>query len=449
MMIRGKGFPFCLGGGRLVFSEISFILISLLLLFTTFPIPIEAEEGIQQQINNAESGTTIYIESGVYNEKIIISKPLTLIGNGDVTLNSQGNYPVITIDNTQDVQINHINMKSNNLEGNSLGIKISNSKKILIKDVTFNLLDKGIDLFKVEDSKIDQVILLGREGHFSSKSNGITLDYTKEILIENTNIESVQDGIYVKNDVNSKMINNEISHSRYGIHLMYSNGTQIVKNHLHNNVTGVMHMLTSNTAIIGNIIEHQNQYNGFGIVLFEGEQIHLSENKLLSNQVGISFQSIENSTITKNTVALNQTGFQFIKYASSNQLSRNEVYGNIVSSVSDKNGAIVNENYWDDYEGVDLDLDGYGDTPYQSNDSYAKLMIKQKEYQFFFESPSVATLSKIERKLPYENDSVVRDDQPFVQRSNKQIYLNFNAIPFIIGSTGLVGGWLLWRRMYC
>jgi len=41
-----------------------------------------SNNSIQELIDNANSGDTIYISSGIYYENIIVDKPLTIIGDG-------------------------------------------------------------------------------------------------------------------------------------------------------------------------------------------------------------------------------------------------------------------------------------------------------------------------------------------------------------------------------
>ena len=52
---------------------------------------------ISKLIEDSKPGTTINIPTGVYNESLLIDKPLKLIANGSVKLVSSGNEPVVRI----------------------------------------------------------------------------------------------------------------------------------------------------------------------------------------------------------------------------------------------------------------------------------------------------------------------------------------------------------------
>ncbi|MCC5803598.1 right-handed parallel beta-helix repeat-containing protein [Rossellomorea vietnamensis] len=415
------------------------------LMFVIDPTASYAKATLQKKIDLAKPGSTVTIDAGVYEEDLLISKPLTLKGKGNVQLKSGSGKPVITVENTEDVSIQNVELIGR--KGDSVGIELKKGKDVSINKVNLLHFNQGIELFDIEDSEISDVTIKGKDGHFSKKANGITLYNTKNIKVTGSHIQQVQDGIYVEEDEQSKLTGNRISGSRYGIHLMYSEGTRVEDNRLHHNVTGLMHMESNGTTIKRNIMEQQTAYNGFGILLYNGKHIDVEENTFGHNGVGIALQNIEDSNVKSNIIESNQTGIQFIQYATSNVFSGNEVYANIQSVSSDLMGAVLERNYWDDYSGMDLDGDGLGDTSYQSNDSFAKLMVKQKAYQYFFESPAVVTLGRMEKKLSFQDKQSVRDESPLLQGSERKRDWGLDPVLLTLGLAGIVGGWYIWRRL--
>ena len=75
---------------------LKYIMIFLLLLFY-MPTISEADTTLQSKIDDAPKGDTIEIEEGEYEETIIVAKPITLVGKGEVLLRSCEEKPVITI----------------------------------------------------------------------------------------------------------------------------------------------------------------------------------------------------------------------------------------------------------------------------------------------------------------------------------------------------------------
>lgn len=423
------------------------LLFSVVLINLGTPTKSYATTSLQQQIDEANPGTTITIDAGVYYENLTITKPLKVIGKGRVVLISPNDEAPISILETKDVKLQHLTLEAKSSKNQTTGIVAKNSEDISIQQVELHQFFQSIDFFQVKESSIHNVFITGPKGHFANKSNGITLTDTADIEVNDVRIDHVLDGLYMNRDHNSVIHNMNISQSRYGIHLMYSEGTSILQNHLFDNVTGIMHMMTSHSQLRGNVIEKHHAYNGFGIVLFDGNSIEVEENQIRSNQGGISFQQIDSSFITENVIVNNQTALQFQLYGAANQFAGNDLFGNIVSATSDQQGATLLGNYWDDYNGMDFDGNGYGDTPYQSSDSYAKLMVKRNEFQAFFESPAVATLNQIEKQLTLNPKNSVSDAKPLMHRSRSQQPLHINWIMLLVGTISIVGGIGIWRKI--
>ncbi|MFC6040681.1 nitrous oxide reductase family maturation protein NosD [Paenisporosarcina macmurdoensis] len=431
----------------MTFSIRILLLISVLLISLGAPSKSYATTSLQQQIDEASPGTTITMDAGVYYENLTITKPLRVVGKGRVVLISPTDEAVISILETKDVELQHLTLEAKSSKNQSTGIVVKNSEDISIQQVELTQFFQSIDFFRVKESLINNVGITGPKGHFANKSNGITLTDTADIEVNHVRIEHVLDGLYMNRDRNSVIHETDISQSRYAIHLMYSQGTAILQNHLYKNVTGIMHMMTSHSQIRENVIEKHHDYNGFGMVLFAGNSIEVEKNQIRSNQGGISFQQIDSSSIMENVITNNQTALQFQLYGEANQFAGNDLFGNIVSATSDQQGATLLGNYWDDYNGMDFDANGYGDTLYQSSDSYAKLMVKRNEFQVFFESPAVATLNQIEKQLTLNPKNSVSDAKPLMHRSRSQQPIHINWIMLLVGTISIVGGIGIWRKI--
>ncbi|WP_248891591.1 hypothetical protein [Bacillus methanolicus] len=76
----------------------------------TFPLSSHAEGTLQSLIDNAPKHGIVKLPSGVYNETIVLSKPITLKGVGQVTIRSCSKNPVITI-RGQQVTLKNVNVE--------------------------------------------------------------------------------------------------------------------------------------------------------------------------------------------------------------------------------------------------------------------------------------------------------------------------------------------------
>lgn len=383
------------------------------------PVQTKAEENtLQQLINQANTGDTIHLPKGVYTGPLVIEKSLNLVGESGTVIKGDAENHVITITGTSNVTIAHIMIEDVKKQDKKSGVFIEDSQNIYIENVTIKNSYYGIYSLSSLDSFFSHNTITGSTGHFSKKGNGIHLYKTKRMQIDSNRVTNVQDGIYIEEDESSVITNNEISDSRYGMHFMYSENEKVTGNIFQNNVTGIMVMMTSDVKIIDNNIVDNIHYKGAGIILYDVKDSTLTENIIRNNSVGISLQSSENLDILSNQLLNNQIGLTLLANSNSNAFSLNTMSGNMMQVKSDRGRSILSKdgvgNYWDDYDGLDLNGDGVGDTPYIPTSTYAYLVDSQPVFQYFFEAPATVLMNQFDHQLVAAGEDRVKDDAPLV-----------------------------------
>jgi nitrous oxidase accessory protein len=85
-----------------------------------------------------------------------------------------------------------------------------------------------------------------------------------------------------------------------------------------------------------------------------------------------------------------------------NEIVNNNFQGNTFDMGT--NGSLVlntfNNNYWDKYEGYDINKDGLGDIPYHPLSLFAVLVEKNPSAMLLFRSFMITLLDKSEKVLP-------------------------------------------------
>ena len=72
-------------------------------------------------------------------------------------------------------------------------------------------------------------------------------------------------------------------------------------------------------------------------------------------------------------------------------------------------------NYWDDYEGFDLDRDGVGDGPYEYFNYADRIWMDIPPARFFKGSPVLEVLDFLERLAPFTDpEMVLKDTRPMM-----------------------------------
>lgn len=169
---------------------------------------------IQQGINDVDEGGTVYIESGVYQERIILDgKNVTLVGQGNVTVTGEIDYPLITtIDTTLSLKGLTFIQK-----GHTNAVYIKENSKVKIDSCTI----EGEDHKDVKTTYpalwvgLDSVVFIQDSTLIGHTSNSIHLQEST-MQLENCTIKGF--GIYVYQKAKLTTNGLKISHpSSYGV----------------------------------------------------------------------------------------------------------------------------------------------------------------------------------------------------------------------------------------
>lgn len=205
----------------------------------TLSVDINGElqySSIQEAINNATTGDTIYIYQGTYYENLKINKSIILTGENKLNTiimgGTSGDIIQITVDN---VEISDLTIK------NPIGTDM-----------------KCLKLLEVENCIIsNNMIENGNDGIFLSNSNSNT-------ITENTIENNVANGIYAYNCDNNEIYDNIIKDNGVsGIRLINSNNNLLYLNHILINLNSNAYDNSNNDWYTGNQGNYWDDYNDY------------------------------------------------------------------------------------------------------------------------------------------------------------------------------------------
>ena len=368
---------------------------------------------IQAGIDAVSIGGTVIVNNGTYNENLIITKSVNVIGEGAETTivrnNNSDHVFYVTADNvnisgfaveeadfyeTVGIYLSgaeYCNISNNNISNNYYGIRLrsSSDNNILTNNYVSSNAEYGIYLTDSFNNTLANNIA-------SNNTNGIYLKDSSDNILTNSYVFSnTKYGIHLLDSSTNTLTDNiATSNSNAGIHLGGSSDNILTDNVVSNNTNGIYLEGSSNNTLANNIALN----NTNGIYLEGSSDNTLTDNVASNNTNGIHLFGSSTNTLANSTVTSNSNAGINLRSSSGNTLASNTVLNNAygIYSSSSKNNLIYNNylqntnnawddgnnrwntsktygtnivgnpylggNYWHDYNGKDTDGDALGDT---------------------------------------------------------------------------------------
>lgn len=403
-----------------------------LLLFCALNLTVFASP-LQDAINAAEPGDTLRLNDGLYEGNIIVDKPLTIIGKGEnAVIRGDRKSSVIKV-TAKNVKLINLNIEGSGTSQMNLdaGISCAKGNNILVEKNRFKDVLFGIELSECNQAVIRDNNITSKEGFdVPRRGDAVRAWYSHENLIERNYVYNSRDIVawFSSNNVIRK---NYGQNNRYAVHTMYSAGNLIEDNEFSGGAVGMYFMFSTNSLVRRNVIINSNGAFGVGIALKDTSGFTVSENTFLYNSRGIySDRSPLNpgtvNLIENNQILYNVIGLQMHATQEKSVFKGNDFIGNMETAINDTPGSKIelNEwsgNYFDEYEGLDLNRDGIGDTPY-SHFIYAdKLWQYYPTLRFFYGSTVISGLNFLAKLAPFSEPlKLLEDGSPKMRPNNAQ-----------------------------
>lgn len=380
----------------------------------------KAIQSIKEAINNCSKGDSIFVYGGVYKEgNIIINKPLSLFGIDYPVLDGQKKYEVLSI-KANNVLVTGIKVQKSGMAtlDDPGGIKVYDSKCVTI---TNNILDDNFFGIYLQYSKhciIKNNKLTAYAVEEQQIGNGIHCWKSDSLQIIENNITGHRDGIYFEFVTNSIIWkNNSVKNIRYGLHFMFSNNDAYISNTFKNNGAGVAVMFTHKVKMVNNVFEENWGDAAYGLMLKEISDSYIYGNQFKKNTTGIYMEGTNRIKVEKNNLQANGWGMKIQASCMDNEITHNNFVNNTFDIST--NGSVVlnnfDNNYWDKYEGYDLNKDKIGDIPYHPLSLFSIIVEKNPPAMLLFRSFMINLLDKSEKILPSLTPDNFIDNKPLMK----------------------------------
>ncbi len=372
-------------------------------------IVVGCEENLQRVIEGTKAGGVIVLAPGIHPGPVVVDRPITLWGPRDAIIRSDGVGHTIT------VEADGVSLLGFTVEGSGGRFDQTDAAICLraddcrVEGLTVRQALFGITAEQVRGARIigNEVVGTGLPD-LGLRGDGIRLWEVRGSEVSGNLVSRSRD-IVVWYSPGNRVTGNFVEWGRYGTHYMYSRRNIAQGNTYVGNLVGIFVMYSDSVSILENRMAFSDPTGGLGLGVKESGGLIVRDNVLLSNQAGIyldtsPLQRNHENIVTGNRLLFCGTGVSFHRSETRNQFHDNEFRGCgtpvRVGGGGDAAGVDWRGNYFDDYQGYDLDGDGIGDVAYELHRLSDQLTTKYEALQFFEGTPALGLIDVVGRVLP-------------------------------------------------
>jgi nitrous oxidase accessory protein len=375
----------------------------------------------QPLVDAAEDGSTLTPKAGTYAGPVVIDKPITIDGRGQVVIDGGGKGTVVLLD-TDGATLKGLTLRNSGNSHNAIdsGVQVRGNFNV-IKDDRIEDCLFGIDLQQSRSNIVRRNRISSKAVDLGIRGDAIRLWYSFDNQVTDNVIRNSRDTVvwYSRDNLIAR---NDARGGRYSLHFMYSQTNRVESNHYEHNSVGIFLMYSDGVVIKDNYIANASGPTGIGIGFKETSDVTIEGNEVLYCATGLyldvsPYQPDTTNRVRNNLVAYNGVGVRWLNDWHGNLFTGNRFKGNINQMVVEggktANHNLWEGNYWDDYEGFDRDHDGVGDTPYELYAYADRIWMDVPPAQFFKGSPMLEAIDFLERLAPFSQpDLMARDPNP-------------------------------------
>lgn len=377
-------------------------------------------ETISGVVAAAGRGDTVIIPSGTYAEpSIVITVPLFIQGENYPVLDGQKENEIIQI-KSDSVTVTGLKLQNPGRSDltDMAALKVFNVKYCVIRS---NIIEQAYFAIYLQGASrcfVYNNYIHGVEASEMMSGNGIHCWYCDSLRIFQNRVSSHRDGIYFEFVTNSVILgNHSFGNVRYGLHFMFSNDDTYTLNIFEANGAGVAVMYTKGVHMFFNQFRTNWGAASYGLLLKDISDSKINGNLFEENTVAIRMEGSSRMDVKNNVFISNGWALQVQASCMDVIFNANNFKGNSFDVAT--NGNLVlssfDGNYWDKYEGYDIDRNSIGDVPYHPVGLYSVLIEKVPSALLLYRSPLTALLDKAEKVIPGMTPVDLVDNVPLMK----------------------------------
>lgn len=375
---------------------------------------------LKKALSVAKDKDTILVNAGIYREgNILLTKSVTLLGVGNPILDGQNKYEIMTVSG-RNILIKGITFRNAGYSAMNdyASIKVIDASNITIENNTILNAYFAIHISNTSYAVVRHNNIIGSPTSEQLTGNGIHLWKSNHALIDANHVQGHRDGIYFE-FVSLSTVQNNLSENniRYGIHFMFSNEDVYFNNTFKRNGAGVAVMYSKKVNMEWNHFIQNWGASSYGILLKDISDSRIQHNEFFKNSVALHLEGTSRIDIRQNLFKENGWAIKVQASCEDNSFHHNNFINNSFDVAT--NGTMVlnkfYNNYWNKYEGYDMNKDGIGDVPYHPVSMYSMIVEENPNALLLLRSFIVGLLDKAEKAIPSLTPENLVDEKPMIK----------------------------------
>lgn len=376
---------------------------------------------IQAAIDKMKDGDTLLIKKGTYKQhNIVVNKGIAVIGEDFPVLDGQDKYEILFV-RASNVLIKGIQVQNTGYSGmvDMAGIKIQDAAKVTVTGCKILMTTYGVFVQNSSYVTIEKNTISSNAVSELQAGNGVHGWKCSHLSVRNNSISGHRDGVYFEFVTDSHIEHNKsFKNIRYGLHFMFSHNDTYSHNTFSDNGAGVAVMYTKGVKMFNNTFYHNWGEAAYAILLKEISDSRVEGNKFIKNTVGINMEGGTRIHVSGNEFRENGWAFRITASSTDNVIEKNNFLSNSFDVAT--NGTMMlnrfSRNYWDKYDGYDLDRNGAGDVPYYPVSVYSVITEKIPTAMILYRSFLTNILDQVEKLMPSIIPDQLKDDEPEMKK---------------------------------
>ena len=381
---------------------------------------------LQAAIDGAAPGSSLCLQPGSYEGPLVLAKKIEIWGPRDAVIKSSGEGTTIQIQGNGAALLG-VTVDGSGGRFDTLDAAVHvvaddvRVQGVRVQNAVFGLLVEKANRAHI----VENVIQGPDEGPLGLRGDGIRFWETRDSEIRDNQVIGSRDMV-VWYSSNNRLIRNTVVRSRYGTHFMYSHGNYVEGNRYLDNVVGVFIMYSRNVTLRDNLVARSSGPGGMGLGSKESGNLTVLNNAFIANTKAVymdtsplepdDFNTFEGNAFFHSEVAVlmhsSEDRNAFLRNTFVSNHSQVQVEGG-----GDALGVKWLGNAFDDYQGYDLDHDGFGDIPYELRRLSTQLQSTYPQLQFFRGGVTLELLDAISALFPMmEPKTILIDPRPSMAR---------------------------------